>query len=169
MSARPRYCAARGKLAGASPGICCRRTKTWTMAKPKPISETAVRIHDIIVRSTLARVRSQAKGSDAVALTSNLSAIGPASGDPLPDGLTSVRAGSLTPNPAAVPRYCDRPIAAWTRCWRAPSPDFARGRASAPPARDTRDRAADQQVRNEGKQHGDKQRLHRIECIELQE
>jgi hypothetical protein len=29
--------------------------------KPNPISETAVRIQDIIVRSTLARVRSQAK------------------------------------------------------------------------------------------------------------
>jgi hypothetical protein len=34
-------------------------SKNWTIVKP--ISETAVRIHDIIVRSRLARVRSQAK------------------------------------------------------------------------------------------------------------
>jgi hypothetical protein len=37
------------------------RWKNWTIVKPKPISETAVRIHDIIVRSREARVRSQAK------------------------------------------------------------------------------------------------------------
>ena len=33
------------------------RSKNWTIVKPKPISETAVRIHDISVRSTLARVQ----------------------------------------------------------------------------------------------------------------
>jgi hypothetical protein len=31
------------------------------MVKPNPISDTAVRTHDIIVRSTLSRVRSQEK------------------------------------------------------------------------------------------------------------
>jgi hypothetical protein len=35
--------------------------KYWTIAKPKPISATEVRCHDIIVRSTLRRVRSQPK------------------------------------------------------------------------------------------------------------
>jgi hypothetical protein len=43
------------------------------MVKPKPISETAVLIQDIIVRSTLSLVRSQPKWVSAVALTSNLS------------------------------------------------------------------------------------------------
>jgi hypothetical protein len=37
------------------------RSRNWTIAKPNPMRETAVRIHDIIVRSTAARVRSQAK------------------------------------------------------------------------------------------------------------
>src|SRR5262249_32302029 len=45
--------------------------KYWTMAKPKPISAVAVRCHDIIVRSTLRRVRIQPKWLSAVALTSN--------------------------------------------------------------------------------------------------
>src|SRR5689334_11951089 len=44
------------------------------MAKPKPISATAVRCQDIIVRSTLRRVRTQAKWLSAVTLTSNLPA-----------------------------------------------------------------------------------------------
>src|ERR1700750_1786627 len=50
------------------------RSKNCTIAKPKPISETAVRIQDIIVRSTLSRVRSQPKCVSAVTLTSNRSA-----------------------------------------------------------------------------------------------
>jgi hypothetical protein len=50
------------------------RSKNWTIANPNPISETAVRIHDIMVRSTLSRVRSQPKWVSAVTLTSNLSA-----------------------------------------------------------------------------------------------
>ena len=37
------------------------RAKNWTIVKPKPISAVAVRTHDIIVRSTLSRVRSQEK------------------------------------------------------------------------------------------------------------
>jgi hypothetical protein len=37
---------------GRTPGICCMRSKNSTIAKPKPISETAVRTHDIIVRSS---------------------------------------------------------------------------------------------------------------------
>ena len=37
------------------------RSKNWTIVKPKPISDIAVRTHDIIVRSTLSRVRSQEK------------------------------------------------------------------------------------------------------------
>jgi hypothetical protein len=46
------------------------------MAKPKPISAVAVRSHDIIVRSRLRRVRIQPKWLSAVALTSNLPALG---------------------------------------------------------------------------------------------
>jgi hypothetical protein len=38
------------------------RSKNWTIEKPNPISETAVRIHDIMVRSTLSRVRSTEMG-----------------------------------------------------------------------------------------------------------
>jgi len=37
------------------------RSKNWTMVKPNPIRPVAVRTHDIIVRSTLSRVRSQLK------------------------------------------------------------------------------------------------------------
>jgi hypothetical protein len=37
------------------------RSKNCTIVKPKPISETAVRTHDMSVRSTLRRVRSQEK------------------------------------------------------------------------------------------------------------
>jgi hypothetical protein len=37
------------------------RAKNWTIVKPNPISAVAVRTHDIIVRSTLSRVRSQEK------------------------------------------------------------------------------------------------------------
>src|SRR3984893_16309464 len=48
----------------------------WTIAKPKPISATAVRCHDIIVRSRLRRVRTQAKWLSAVTRTSNLPALG---------------------------------------------------------------------------------------------
>ena len=47
-----------------------------TIAKPKPISATAVRNHDIIVRSSARRVRTQAKWLSAVTLTSNLPALG---------------------------------------------------------------------------------------------
>src|SRR5215813_2065199 len=45
------------------------------MAKPKPIRATAVRCQDIIVRSRLKRVRTQAKWLSAVTLTSNLLAL----------------------------------------------------------------------------------------------
>jgi|SRR5580693_1839753 hypothetical protein len=48
----------------------------WTIANPKPISATAVRCHDIIVRSRLRRVRIQAKWLSAVTLISNLPAFG---------------------------------------------------------------------------------------------
>jgi hypothetical protein len=37
------------------------RQENWTIAKPKPISATAVRSHDIIVRSRLRRVGIQLK------------------------------------------------------------------------------------------------------------
>jgi hypothetical protein len=37
------------------------RSKNLTIVKPKPISETAERTHDIKLRSTLIRVRSQEK------------------------------------------------------------------------------------------------------------
>ena len=37
------------------------RSKDWTIVKPNPIRAIAVRTHDIIVRSTLSRVRSQEK------------------------------------------------------------------------------------------------------------
>jgi hypothetical protein len=50
------------------------RSKNWTIAKPKPISDTAVRSHAIIVRSRARRVRSQAKWLSAVTRTSNLPA-----------------------------------------------------------------------------------------------
>src|SRR5215813_9530188 len=39
----------------------CKWLRYWTIAKPKPISATAVRSHDIIVRSRAKRVRTQAK------------------------------------------------------------------------------------------------------------
>src|ERR1700674_2155630 len=48
----------------------------WTIANPKPISATAVRCQDIIVRSSARRVRTQAKWLSAVTLTSNLPALG---------------------------------------------------------------------------------------------
>jgi len=41
----------------------------------RPISAVAVRCHDLIVRSTLRRVRIQPKWLSAVALTSNLPAL----------------------------------------------------------------------------------------------
>jgi hypothetical protein len=41
-SARSRYSGAFGIRAGAVPGICCIRSKNWTIAKPKPISEIGV-------------------------------------------------------------------------------------------------------------------------------
>src|SRR6185312_11944891 len=47
------------------------RTKNCSIAKPKPIRETAVRSHDIIVRSTLSRVRIQPKWVSAVTRTSS--------------------------------------------------------------------------------------------------
>ena len=74
MSDSPRYRGALGRWAGRAPGVCCRRSKNWTIAKPKPISETAVRSHDIMVRSRLSRVRTQAMWLSAVTLTSNLPA-----------------------------------------------------------------------------------------------
>ena len=46
------------------------------MAKPKPISATAVRCHDIIARSTLRQVRTQEKWLSDVILTSNLAGLG---------------------------------------------------------------------------------------------
>ncbi len=48
--------------------------KNWTIAKPNPISETAVRMYAIIVRSTASRVRSQRKM--AFGGHANLEAIG---------------------------------------------------------------------------------------------
>jgi len=48
-----------GENAGATPGVSWMRAKNWTIVKPKPISAVAVRTHDIIVLSTLRRVRSQ--------------------------------------------------------------------------------------------------------------
>src|ERR1700730_15602970 len=60
--------------AGRAPLICCKWLMYCTIAKPKPISATAVRSHDIIVRSRLKRVRTQAKWLSAVTLTSNLPA-----------------------------------------------------------------------------------------------
>ena len=65
------------KIGRLAPGRSDRRSKNWTIVKPKPISETAVRIHDIKVRSTLNRVRSQPKWVSAVTLTSNRSVTGP--------------------------------------------------------------------------------------------
>ena len=49
------------KIGGAGAGELLQVVKYWTIAKPKPISATAVRCHDIIVRSTLRRVRIQPK------------------------------------------------------------------------------------------------------------
>ena len=57
ISARPRYRGASGKRAGLTPGICCIRIEECTIAKPNPISETAVHTQDFSVRSTLSRVR----------------------------------------------------------------------------------------------------------------
>ena len=47
--------------AGAVPAIAWRCSKNCTIVKPKPISDTDVRTHDISVRSTLKRVRSHPK------------------------------------------------------------------------------------------------------------
>src|SRR5580658_3115128 len=94
---------------------------------------------------------------------------GPPSGDPLADAPSSVCVGSLMPNLSAVPRSRDRPVAARARCLPARSPDTARGRTATPPACDPRDRTANQQVVDEGKQQGDEQCLHWIERIEFQQ
>jgi hypothetical protein len=59
------------KMRGLTPGMSCMRSKNWTMVRPKPMSVTALRTHDISVRSRLIRVRGQAKWLSAVALTSN--------------------------------------------------------------------------------------------------
>src|SRR6516162_3419233 len=75
IRAIPRYSGAVGREAGRAPGICCRWLKYWTIAKPKPISAVAVRCHDIMVRSTLRRVRTQLKLLSDVVLTSNLPAV----------------------------------------------------------------------------------------------
>src|ERR1700730_8207496 len=62
--------------AGWAPLICCKWLTYCTIANPKPISATAVRNHDIIVRSRARRARTQAKWLSAVTLTSNLPALG---------------------------------------------------------------------------------------------
>lgn len=46
--------------------------KNWTIAKPKPISDTAVRCSAIMVFSRARRVRNHEKWLSAVTLTSNL-------------------------------------------------------------------------------------------------
>ena len=53
INASPRNFGAAGWRAVLTPGRSCMRAKNWTIVKPKPIRATAVRIHDIIVRSTL--------------------------------------------------------------------------------------------------------------------
>ena len=67
--------------------VCSKRSKNWTIAKPKPISAVAVRIHDIIVRSMLRRVRIQLKWLSEVTLTSNLPALGAECGSAMPGSL----------------------------------------------------------------------------------
>src|SRR5215831_8027651 len=76
ISASPRYRGACGRTAARAPGVSSKCSRYWTIAKPKPISATAVRSHDIIVRSRLRRVRTQAKWLSAVTLTSNLPVLG---------------------------------------------------------------------------------------------
>src|SRR5438105_7023470 len=68
-----------------------------TMANPKPISATAVRNHDIIVRSTLRRVRTQAKWLSAVTLTSNLAAPGALRGSDMSVLLRGLMRGCAVP------------------------------------------------------------------------
>src|SRR5580692_3080958 len=97
ISESPKYSGAVGREAGRAPGICCRWLKNWTIAKPKPISATAVRIHDIIVRSMLRRVRIQPKWLSEVTLTSNLSALGAECGSAMPGSLwLTIHVGALT-------------------------------------------------------------------------
>ena len=83
------------------------RSKNWTIAKPKPISETAVRIHDIIVRSTLSRVRSQAKWLSAVTLTSNLPALGTVCASAMPGAFC--RRFATTSDRPRRPRFACKP------------------------------------------------------------
>src|SRR6266436_7084699 len=127
-------------MAGRAPGICSKRSKNWTIAKPKPISPTAVRIHDIIVRSTLRRVRIQPKWVSAVTLTSNLPALGAECGSAMPGSLLmTIHVGALTTRSADA-----RP-------------------------RDAQDEPADDQVRDKREQQRDDERLIRIECLEHDE
>src|SRR5690348_2857755 len=62
ISARPRSRGTCGRIS-RNPGtsISWRRWKNCTIVKPKPISEIAVRIHAMNVRSIASRVRIQAK------------------------------------------------------------------------------------------------------------
>jgi hypothetical protein len=50
-----------GVRAGATPPIAFSLSKNCTMVNPKPIKPTAVRAHDISVRSVVNRVRSHEK------------------------------------------------------------------------------------------------------------
>src|SRR5580704_19671598 len=123
-----------------APGMSCMRSKNWTIAKPKPISDTAVRIHDIIVRSRLRRVRIQLKWLSAVTLTSNLSALGAECGSAMPGSLLlTIHVGALT----------------------------ARSTDARP--RDAQDEPPDDQVRDKCEQQRDDERLIRIECLEHDE
>src|SRR6476660_1692698 len=140
ISASPRSRAASGKAAGRAPGICPRRSKNWTIAKPKPISATAVRIHDIIVRSMLRRVRIQPKWLSEVTLTSNLPALGVECGSAIAGSLLlTIHVGALT----------------------------ARSTDTRP--RDAQDDPPDDQVRDKCEQQRDNERLIRIECLKHDE
>ena len=89
INERPRYLGASGKYVPEAPDICRKRSKNWTIAKPKPISETAVLIQDIMVRSTLSLVLSQPKCVSAVTLTSNLLALVVTFGSTIGDAFSS--------------------------------------------------------------------------------
>src|SRR6185312_3602566 len=140
IRASPRFRGAFGYSAGRTPGICCKRSRNWTIAKPQPISATAVRIHDIIVRSMLRRVRIQLKWLSEVTLTSNLPALGEERGSAMPDSLLlTIHVGPLTARSADA-----RP-------------------------RDAQNEPSDDHVRDKCKQQRDDERLIRIECLEREE
>ena len=80
MRPSPRYRGASGKRGGTTPGTSCSVSKNWTITKPKPMRDTAVRVHAIIVRSSAIRVRSHAKWLSEVSLTVKRPASSPAWG-----------------------------------------------------------------------------------------